>query len=181
MGRTYLIAMVSGLYLWAQNQTPQAPEFEVASVKRHIVSGDSVQRAGIEETKTLIRIDNLSLRVLIEIAYGVKSFQVSGPKWLDTDVFDIDAKPPAEYQHDQLPGLLEKLLADRFQLKVHHESRPETVYALILAKGGSKLRDSGGTRTYLTIRPGLIEGKQRTITELKDGDFGILKWPSSAV
>jgi uncharacterized protein (TIGR03435 family) len=64
--------------------------------------------------------------------------------------------------------LLEALLIDRFKMVVHHESRSGTGYALVVSKGGSKLRETTGPRTYLTGRPGLIEGNQRSITELKD-------------
>jgi uncharacterized protein (TIGR03435 family) len=111
------------------------------------------------------------------MAYGVKSFQIAGPNWLDTDTFDIMAKPQPGYQHDQLSGLLEKLLADRFKLEVHHEARPATAYALIVAKGGPKLRETPGPRSYFTVRPGLIEGKQRSIAELRNGLSRMLDRP----
>ena len=157
----------------AQNRT----EFEAASVKQHVSSGASAERAGIEENKALIRIDNLSLRVLIGMAYRVNGFQIDGPDWLDADTFDIVAKPETGYQRDQLAGLLQKLLADRFKLEVHHETRPASAYALVAAKGGSTLRETTGPRTYLTARPGLIEGKERSMTELKNALSKMLDRP----
>jgi uncharacterized protein (TIGR03435 family) len=154
-----------------------AAEFEAASVKPHVSSGAVDERAGIEEDQSLVKIDNLPLRVLIGMAWRVKTFQIVGPAWLGVDTFDIVAKPPPGYQREQLPGLLEALLIDRFKVAVHHESRSATAYALVVSKGGSKLRETTGPRTYLTGRPGLIEGNQRSITELKDLLAGMLERP----
>jgi uncharacterized protein (TIGR03435 family) len=53
-------------------------------------------------------------------------------------------------------------------LSVHHETRPISAFALVVAKGGPKLRESPGPKTYLNGRPGLIEGKQRSMAELAD-------------
>ena len=136
-----------------------------------------MERAGIEDDTALIKIENLSLRVLIGMAYRVKTFQIAGPNWLAADTFDIMAKTPAGYQRDQLPTLLEKLLADRFKLEIHHETRPAAAYALIVAKGGLKLRETTAPRTYFTVRPGLIEGKRRSITELTNGLAQMLDRP----
>jgi uncharacterized protein (TIGR03435 family) len=154
-----------------------AAEFEAASVKPHIRSGAVDERAGIEEDQSLVKIDNLSLRVLIGMAWKVKTFQIAGPAWLDADTFDIVARPPQGYQRDQLPGLLEALLIDRFKVAAHHESRSGAAYALVISKAGSKLRETTGPRTYLTGRPGLIEGNQRSIAELKDLLAGVLERP----
>ncbi len=146
-------------------------------MKPHVSSGAVDERAGIEEDQSFVKIDNLSLRVLIGMAWRVKAFQISGPAWLDADTFDIVAKPAPGYQRDQLPGLLEALLIERFKVVVHHESRSAAAYALVVSKGGSKLRETAGPRTYLTGRPGLIEGNQRSIVELKDLLAGMLERP----
>jgi uncharacterized protein (TIGR03435 family) len=85
--------------------------FEVASIKSH--SASTSGRTGIEEDAGQIRIENLSLRALIGISYGVKgSQQLAGPRWLDTVTFDIVAKPPVGSKHEQLQFLLRNLLAD---------------------------------------------------------------------
>lgn len=164
-----LLVLSANCCLLAQTRAAEAMEFEVVSVKTHIPSGSSLERAGIEEDKALVKIDNLPLRVLIGIAYRVKGFQITGPHWLETDTFDIVAKTPAGYQHDQLPALMQRMLSDRFKLSVHHETRPAPAYALVVRKGKGKLRNSTSARTYLTVRPGLIEGKQRSISELSNG------------
>jgi uncharacterized protein (TIGR03435 family) len=145
--------------------------FEVASVKPHVAGAPgSTGRTGIEEDPGQIRIENLSLRTLIAISYGVKgSEQLSGQGWLNTTTFDVTAKPPAGYKHEQLQFLLRNLLAERFKLTVHHETKPISAFALVVSKGGHKLHEATGPRSYLTVRPGLIEGKQRSISELAGG------------
>jgi uncharacterized protein (TIGR03435 family) len=145
--------------------------FEVASVRPHVYgAASSTGRTGIEENPGQIRIENLSLRTLIAISYGLKgSEQLAGPGWLSTTTFDIVAKPPAGYKHEQLQFLLRNLLADRFKLTVHHETKPISAFALVVAKGGPKLHEATRPRSYLTVRPGLIEGQRRSIGELAGG------------
>jgi uncharacterized protein (TIGR03435 family) len=63
-------------------------------VKSHVSSGAVDERAGIEVDQSFVKIDNLPLRVLIGMAWRVKTFQIVGPAWLDADTFDIVAKPP---------------------------------------------------------------------------------------
>jgi uncharacterized protein (TIGR03435 family) len=153
--------------------------FEVASVKPHVDGAPgSTGRTGIEEDPAQIRIENLSLRTLIAISYAVKgSEQLTGPGWLNTTTFDISAKPPAGYKHEQLQFLLRNLLVDRFKLTVHHETKPISAFALVIAKSGLKLHEAVGPRGYLTVRPGLIEGKQRSIAELAGGLTRLLGRP----
>lgn len=149
-----------------------APEnklaFEVASVRTHVSGAPgSTGRTGIQEDAGQVRIENLSLRALIGISYGLKGKeQLSGPGWLNTVTFDIVAKPPVGSKPGQLRYLLRNLLTDRFKLSVNHETRRISTFALVVAKGGPKLPESAGQKTYLTGRPGLIEGKQRSMAEL---------------
>ena len=103
---------------------------------------------------------------MIELAYGVRDYQLDGPDWLNSVRFDIAAKPPPGYQHAQLQPLLRNLLADRFKLIVRHDSKQVSGYALVIAKSGAKLHESTGPRTYFTVRPGLISGTQRSLQEL---------------
>lgn len=164
---------------FGQTGTESDLTFEVASVKPHVDgSSGSTGRTGIEEDPGQIRIENLSFRTLIAISYGVKgSEQLAGPGWLSATTFDIVAKPPAGYKHEQLQFLIRNLLVDRFKLTVHHETKPISAFALVVAKGGLKLHEAAGPRSYLTVRPGLIEGKQRSIAELVGGLTRVLGRP----
>jgi len=134
MIRLLIAILVSGAAL-AQ------PAFEVASVK----PSDPAARQGLD-LRVLpggrLHVTNLTARVLIREAYGVKLYQVSGgPSWLDSDRFDIEAKAEGDPSRDQMMAMLRTLLEDRFQLKVHRENKEGSVYALVVIKGGSKLKE----------------------------------------
>ena len=85
------------------------------------------------------------LSMLIAFAYGVQAKQiVSGPAWLETEKFDITAEPNTEGipNPKQLRTMMQKLLADRFQLKFHRDKKELSVYALSVLKTGNKLTKS---------------------------------------
>jgi len=141
-------------------------QFEAASVRLHTVASPSTGRSGIEETPGLIRIENLSLKAIIEVAYGVRDFQIGGPGWLDAISVDITAKPQAGYKHEHLQPLLRYLLADRFKLVVHRDSKDVSGFALVIAKSGPKVPEATQPRGFFTVRPGLIACTRVTSAEL---------------
>jgi uncharacterized protein (TIGR03435 family) len=89
----------------------------------------------------------MSPEFLIDIAYGVKFFQVVGPDWLAIPRFEIVAKLPDGTTKEQLVQMWRNFLGDRFHLAVHHETRELTHFDLVVAKNGPKLKpvpaDSG--------------------------------------
>jgi len=132
---------------WCQS-TPEPATFEVASVK---LSPPDAQGMFVRPLPGGLRISGATLRNLISIAYSVRGFQISGgPKWLDTERFDIEARaaaapagPPAPREEQKkINERLRNLLADRFQLTLHPETREQPVYSLVVAKGGPKLQES---------------------------------------
>lgn len=137
--------------------------FEVASIKPRV---DIAQKAGVEETPNLVRLENLPLSAIIGSAYGVPDFQLIAPDWTTRTRFDIEARPPAGYTSAQRQPMLRNLLADRFKLQVHREKRSVTGYSLRVAAGGHKLPVATGTRGFFTARAGLISGTSRTVAEL---------------
>jgi len=91
---------------------------------------------------THFRTVNSNLNDLIAFAYGLHAKQiVGGPAWFDTDLYDIDGVPdvPGQPSVKQMGIMVQKLLADRFQLRFHHETRELSVYAITLASGGPKM------------------------------------------
>jgi uncharacterized protein (TIGR03435 family) len=81
------------------------------------------------------------LHHLITQAYGVSDYEVKGISgWMDSALYAISARAPSRADHGQMMAMLRNLLADRFKLKVHQETRPAPVYALVIANGGSKLQ-----------------------------------------
>ena len=131
----------------AQEQAAAKAEFEVASIKpNHSGSG------GRHEHFTHGRLVavNITVRSLIRDAYALTDYQISGaPAWVDSDAYDIDAKmddtAAAAWQKltdqeraEQRKAMFQSLLADRFNLKVAHETRELPIFALVVAKGGIK-------------------------------------------
>ena len=86
---------------------------------------------------------NEPIKLLVRQAFRVQDSQiVGGPTWLDTDRYDIEAKTgsPEKVSRDQLGPLMQNLLAERFSLTFHRETREMSVLALVAAKGGPKLK-----------------------------------------
>ncbi len=81
---------------------------------------------------------NVTFENLLEHAYSVKRYQVTGPDWIDTAMFDIVAKMPAGATEKQVPIMLQNLLVSRFHLKAHRQMKDLPVYLLTVAKGGVK-------------------------------------------
>jgi uncharacterized protein (TIGR03435 family) len=127
-----------GLMLAVGIAYPQTqPSFAVASIKP---SNSADQRLRKKILPEQVTVSNVTVKGLIEIAYNLKDFQISGgPSWMDSALFDIDARPEGIAN----PGLmLQSLLAERFQLVVRHDTKELPVYALVVAKNGPKFKDA---------------------------------------
>jgi uncharacterized protein (TIGR03435 family) len=83
-----------------------------------------------------------SLKSLLVEAFQVKSLQIEGPGWLDTQLFDVAATMPPSTTRAQFRLMLQSLLADRFHLVYHRETKEVPIYSLMIAKGGPKLTTS---------------------------------------
>jgi uncharacterized protein (TIGR03435 family) len=108
----------------------QGPQFEVASVRPSTADTRRVLNQGLHLDGAQARINALLFRDHLALAYNVRIYQIAGPDWIATDRFDINARLPAQAKEDQIPGMLQALLAERFGLKVHREKRPFQVFAL---------------------------------------------------
>lgn len=123
----------------------QAPAFEVASVKP-ATPGETGGRVQFLPGG-LFRATNVPLNYLLEQVYQLRDYQIVGdPQWMAVIAdgysarYYIDAKGDPSASEAQVREMLKTLLADRFQLKAHRETRDLPVYALIPAKGGIKLQ-----------------------------------------
>jgi uncharacterized protein (TIGR03435 family) len=84
---------------------------------------------------------NVPLRDLILLAYHIQAFRLSGgPAWINTDRYDLEAKYQPTASLDDIRVMLQRFLADRCKLTVRRETKEGPVYALVVAKGGPKLR-----------------------------------------
>ena len=130
-----LIGMLNTPAIRAQNPPATMPKFEVASIK------PTGSRGGGRMQPMPGRLTaSAPLGVLMEAAYHVQPFQiVGGPEWVKIDGYAVDAKASGNPEHAQMMLMLQSLLADRFQLRFHRESREMPVYALVPVPGGLKL------------------------------------------
>jgi uncharacterized protein (TIGR03435 family) len=130
--------------------------FEVASVKpsgpKSFRNSDGGPGSRDPERFTFTRAD---LRDLLFLAYGVKYYreQISGPGWIDTEDYDIAVKIAPETTKEQFQQMLQNLLAERFNLKVRHDTKALSVYELVVAKNGPKLRKSEENPTTTGLPP----------------------------
>jgi uncharacterized protein (TIGR03435 family) len=85
---------------------------------------------------------NATLKFLLMSAYDVKQYQVTGPAWLDTERYNIVAKVPDGATKEQVAVMWQNLLKERFGMVLHHESKEFQVRELVVAKGGSKLKET---------------------------------------
>lgn len=97
---------------------------------------------GMQIDGSLVRFNYLSLAACMRIAYDMKPYQFIGPDWIVSDRFNIVAKLPAGARQDQVRGMLQNLLLDRFRMSVHREKRDFPVYAMTLGKGGLKVKET---------------------------------------
>lgn len=141
-----ILTNIAGLLLWAGVMTSQPPQpaFEVASVKAaeaNTPPGDIPRNMDTSPGHFAMR--NVPLRYAIEWAFDLKDYEVSGPEWIKADQrYDIVAKAPSPATDDQMRPMLQKLLLERFQMKLHRETKELPVYALVLGKGAPKLQES---------------------------------------
>jgi uncharacterized protein (TIGR03435 family) len=118
-------------------QSP-SPAFEVASIKRNASGSLNANAARVAGDR--YRAENVSLISLLRVAYAVQEFQIAGhPDWANVDRFDIDAKMDAGANARDWPLMLQRLLADRFKLAVHRESREGPIYMLVVGSNGPRL------------------------------------------
>ncbi len=132
------IGILAGTLAFGQAAAPKL-EFEVASVRLSQPSGPNRVDVGLRMDGSQAHFGSLTLKDYIAMAYRVTASRVSGPEWLASQRFDISAKLPDGGTRDQIPQMLQSLLADRFQLKFHHETKELPAYALVLGKPPLKL------------------------------------------
>jgi uncharacterized protein (TIGR03435 family) len=142
--------------------TAQAPlEFEVATIKPSppidAGGGKVMMRIGVENDGAMVHYYRMTLKQLVQNAYRVKDYQVTGAPWMDTEQFDISAKLPDGASKDQAPDMLQTLLKDRFKVTFHREKKEYPVFALVAPKGGAKLKVADPNNAF-PVPPGAPPG-----------------------
>jgi uncharacterized protein (TIGR03435 family) len=142
MIRSAILCVAASAILFAQSP-PARLEFEVASIKPSVSAPAGGQvHVGVQIDGAQLHCSYLSLKDYVRIAYKIKDYQVTGPDWMASERFDIHAKLPARVARDQVMEMLQTLLEQRFQLKMHRDSKEFSVYGVVVGKGGLKLKES---------------------------------------
>ena len=146
-------------------------DFEVASIK---LSGQTAQgqtSAGISVDGSIVRYSAIGLKLYLGMAYHLKNFQIAAPDWMTSTRWDITAKLPDGSNPTQIPEMLQRLLRDRFQMKMHRETRELPVYGLVIGKTGMKLQESSadaptgtGTSPTGSVNAAMSNGNGTTVT-----------------
>ena len=149
-----IIAAIATIGALAGGQTLPRPAFEVASIKP---SQPGAQRGMIRPLaggQTYIAA-NVPVRLMIELMYKVTDSQISGgPAWLNTDRFDIEARAEHPSNVDELHTMFQTLLAERFGLRFHTEMRELPLFALVVDKGGPKMKLSESEQAFeIPLKP----------------------------
>jgi uncharacterized protein (TIGR03435 family) len=124
-------------------------EYEVASVKASAPLGNGPifmgGRGGPGTTDPgQVTFNNMTVKNLLVQAYDVKQYQVTGPGWIESERYDIAAKIPEGTSKEDAKVMLQNLLAERFKLTLHHETKEFPLYEMTVAKGGPKMKVSRG-------------------------------------
>jgi len=165
---------------WAQQDA--APlAFEVASVKVAApltpgsAPGPVIRTGGCGVADpAMVHCTNATLKTLLMRAYGAKAYQIQGPAWIGSDGYDVMAKVPDGVPADRVPAMLQALLADRFGVKIHKETRVLPAYELSVAKGGPKLKEVETAKLPAMLEPG-------SALALPEPHLGSRLWPLSTL
>ena len=147
------------------------PAFEVVSVRPADI--DALRKGApliVRRDDTAFVNTDIPLMTLITIAYETADEFVSGPSWLTTAAYEINAKLPAGAKSDQVPGMLRSMLAERFKLQVHHVPKTEDVYVLKIGKNGIKFKEASPD-TPATLKGRCISRPGHT--QCRSMNFGI--------
>ena len=163
--------------------------FEVASVKPAApldmmkvaaeIQAGHMPKVGPHVDAARAEYTYMALKELIVTAYKVKPYQITGPDWISTTRFDIVAKMPEGSTKADAPKMLQALLEDRFKLAVHRDKKENPVLALVVAKGGPKMKESAEAPAAIDenapLKPGEMQadgpdGPVRLTVDTKTGE-----------
>lgn len=128
-------AQTAPLSFEAASLKPTQSEEKDGRVMRRLAGGPGSSDPG------RFTYSNVTLKLMLEMAYNLKEFQVTGPDWIDNIGFDLIATMPPGTTTEQAAQMMQTLLAERFKLEFHRETRQMPMFALVVGKGGSKMKE----------------------------------------
>ena len=158
---TSALIVAASVAAFGQSPAP-AKTFEVASIKSAPPPADGRLMISMRDTGGRLDYNNASMRDIIRAAFKVRNDQISGPDWLNSQRYIVSAKCPAGATREDVPAMLQALLADRFKLTYHKDSKVTPIYAMVQAKGGPKLEPAdtaGGMRMMMGPKGRHLTGK----------------------
>src|SRR5580658_11111497 len=151
---TVLLLTAEGERTQVKTDTAPRLEYEVASVKP---SKPGAEGGGIKPLpggQTYVA-KNVPVKLIIKLMFHLNNSQISGgPSWLDSDLYDVEAKADGPHSIDDLHVMFQNLLVDRFKLQYHKETRTLPAYELVVDKSGSKLTENHNPENFdIPVRP----------------------------
>ncbi len=155
----------------AVSRTLAAADFAVASVKPNLMGnagGEGSEREKIAISPAGLTMRNVSLRSCIRWAYGVRDYQISGPGWMASQRYDIAANSASPASGEELRAMMQKLLAGRFKMALHRESKELPVYAMVVGKKGGKMQPAAGGGSSMRPVGGALVFNNYSMAELAE-------------
>lgn len=175
--RFVVALLLTSAAVWAQGE----PSFEIASIKlaAPMTGGPlAALREDINSSQGRLNMRNATLATCIRWAYKLNVYEIEGPDWMTQERFDIAAKPENAATEEQLRLMLRTLLAQRFKLEAHRESKTTSGYALAAGSDTSKLHAAeGGGEGSMTGAGLIFEGHKMPLSRLADIVSSALKAP----
>jgi uncharacterized protein (TIGR03435 family) len=166
-------ACLTSLALGFAQQSGDKPAFEVASIKPSDPNPSNRMFIGMKADAGMVRYTNITLKDCIRAAYRLRDFQIEGPDWMNSARFEITAKLPVAASIEQIPAMMQGLLAERFGMVLRHGTKEQSIYALVVGKGGPKLKPAAASADNQSVTALGVDGKPRQ---------GILiRFPSSGI
>ncbi len=120
----------------------QSPAFEAASIKS--LPPEALGHVHMNSDNNIVNYTSAGVKDMIAAAYGVGKDRISGPAWLDSQMYAVTERIADTASPKQVPEMLQALLRDRFGVVLHRESKDMPVLALVVAKGGPKMKAADG-------------------------------------
>jgi uncharacterized protein (TIGR03435 family) len=179
-----ILGAIFGTILAAAASAQTTPAFDVASVR---VTQGTAGREGMHGMPASIKTEpgtvtmrSATFRNVVRWAYNVVDFQVTGPDWIDQQRYDIVAKAPGGASEEQLRAMMQTLLAERFKLTSHRQTKEAQAWVLSVGKNGPKFKESAseGESSIVPDQKRMVVAVQRTqVSQLVDFLAPILRAP----
>ena len=182
--RILALVLLPALQLWGQSdQSPKS--FEVASVKRLEQPNPATSSGGGPGTSDPGRWwrSNVTLLSLLVQAFHMQGHAIVAPEWLRTTRYEISASVPPGTTREDVPLMIQRLLAERFGLTFHRESKEMPGYALVIRRNGPKLQPATGSPAPIPPRkgfPDLAQGVAPGVIQV-DSDGPVRRFAAGAM